>query len=713
MRKKLITLMLVFAACFVLTLTFAGATSGAASQKPAEVPEWASVLPAKTTLVVAIEDLESFRAALFPPDPSKAEFPSVERVIAIISEVEPKAGPPLRAGAKSVNTLLSAFEGDFSLGMGQTPVWEWPTFFFVGNLKPEVEDFAQYFTRSVAPLGLKPVLGKEQGVDRLDIGELVLYFTTADSTLMASTDLKALLRMKKGNLPSESTLAGQQSFRKAIAIAPPKGLFLFMDLKRFGGLHSGSFSAGTWKALSNLGLDRLESLALSADIDGSSLKMDLALTSAGEFTGVPAILLRANTETKAASFVPSDYSVFLRLNIAGADDAYREWQAMVRRMTDDVSWKEYQDALAKLETERGFGLEDILENLGDEIALAVKLPELPGIPPTLAFIAVKDEAKALDAISSLLTRVESAPQFFTASHGYTIYTTSLVPGVLLSYAVSNGYLVVGLSPSSVGSALAASSSGKSLVQEPNFASVATGLPRENLFLAYVDMQRAARFAANSIPVVSAVRSATYSISHMFTPSSKLDPNLTKGTPSPGSVKLIQKLYLQSERMGKAVVCITSGNDYLSVRAELPIGIMGWVASFLTEPLARARESARRTNCMHNLKQIMIACHTYAADHKDKFPDRLSELHPHVGSLDVFCCPSTGVVVSRPEDIDSMSSYKLIGGFVLKEVKETGKKLVLYESLENHGDGANVAFADGHCMWVKPERLRELLKEAGQ
>ena len=261
MKKKLIRLMVVFAACSLFSPALAGGFVYAASEEPAEIPEWASILPAKTPLVIAIEDIESFRAALFPPDPSKAEFPSVERIIAIISAVEPKAGPPLQAGAKVLNALLGAFEGGFSLGMGQTPVWEWPTFFFMGNLKPEVEDFAQHLSRSVTPLGLKPVLGKERGVDRLEIADIVLYFTTEDSTLMASTDLNELLRMKKGNLPSESTLAGQESFRKAIAIAPPKGLFLFADLKAISFLHSGSFSAGTSGALSNLGLDRLEALA--------------------------------------------------------------------------------------------------------------------------------------------------------------------------------------------------------------------------------------------------------------------------------------------------------------------------------------------------------------------------------------------------------------------------------------------------------------------
>ncbi len=706
MRNKLVRLMLALAVCSVFSLPIAAEPETAASQKPAEVPEWATILPAKTTFVVAIEDVESFRAALFPPDTSKEEFPSVERIIGIISEVEPKAGPPLRAGAKSVNTLLSAFEGGFSLGMGQTPVWEWPTLFFMGKLKPEVEDFAQYLSRSVAPLGLKPVLGKEQGVDRLDIGDSVLYFTTADSTLMASTDLKALLRMKKGNLPSESTLAGQESFRKAIAIAPPKGLFLFMDLKRFGGLHSGSFSAGTRKALSNLGLDplHLQSLALSADIDNSSLKLNFALTNASKFTGLPAIFLRPNTVTKAASFVPSDYSVFLRLSIAGADDAYREWQAIVRRMTDDVSWKEYQDALVKLKEERGFATEDIVENLGDEIALAVKFPELRGIPPTLAFIAVKDDAKALGAIFSLLSRAGAEPQAFKTTHGDTIYTTTLVPGVLLSYAASNGYLVVGLSPSSVGSALAASRSGKSLAEEGDFASAVKLAPEGNTILAYADMRRVVSFLANLAPWLHSKAAETF-FGARFTEADFADF---------AAIAIIaQKLYFQSKPLGKAVFCVTGGKDYLSAEARLPIEMMGWVASFLTEPLARARESARRAACINNIKQVVMACHTYASDHKGRLPDKLSQVHPYAHSLAVFSCPSTGTVISRPEDIDSMSSYKLIGGFVLKEVKETGKRLVLYESLENHGDGANVAFADGHVQWVKPERLRELLKEAGQ
>jgi len=717
MRKKLIRLMLVLTACSVFSPTFAGASAADAPEKTASnSPEWASILPAETPLVVAVDSAENFRTTLFPPDPSKAEFPSLEGILALISETEPKARPPLEAAAKFVNTLLGAFQGSFSLGVGETP--KRPTFFFVANLKPEAMDFPQYLSRSVAPLlaslGVKPTFAKEQGVDRMQIGELVVYFITSDSRFLASNDLSSLLRMKQGNLPPESTLAGWEPFRKATAVVPSKGLFLFVDLKGAARLHFGSFSAGTRKALSDLGLGRLEALALSADIGDSSLKISFALTNAGDFTGLPAIFLRPNTATKAVEFVPSDYSLFLRMSVAEALDAYREWQAIVRRMVDDVSWKEYEDALEKLNKERGFSLEDILGQLAGEVALAIKFPDLAGIPPVLAFVAVKDEAKALDAISGLLSRANAAPHSFKTPHGDTIYTTAVIPGVLLSYATKNGYLIVGLSPSCVGSALAASSSGKSLAQEPNFASLTTASPRENLLFAYVDIRHVLRFVAHSVPAVYGLRSMAYSFSHMFPPSDQPDPEREKGTLSPESVKLMQQLYLESERMQSAVVSVASGKDHVSAHAEIPVGMMGRVVSFLTEPLARARESARRARCISNLKQIMVACHTYAADHKGKFPDKLSELYPaYAPSLELFSCPSTGVVIHRPEEIDSMSSYRLIGGFLLKEAKDASKKLVLYESLENHGDGANVAFADSHCKWVQPETLRELLKEAGQ
>lgn len=696
MRKKLVRMTFAFVACFVLSGTFAGAVPGVESQGLAETPEWASVFPAETALAVAIEDVEGLRAALFGPGPSKGGLLPLENLTAIASEVEPKWRVPLETGTKLVKTVLEAFRG--SLAIGVKRAGDSPNLLLTGKLKPEAQDFREYLSRRILPilepLGIEPVFGKERGVDRMQVKDSVLYFATADSTLFASTDLESLLSMKKGGFSPESTVAGRAGFRKAISLVSPEGLFLFADLSRIPLLSS----KGTRNALANLGLDRLESLALSADIEGHSLKLKLALANDGEFTKLPAILLRPNAATRAANFVPADYSVFVRRSMAGAKDAYREWQALVRAMVDDVSWKEYQDDLARVNEERGFGLEELLENLGDEVAVAVKFPELVGIPPTLALVAVKDEAKALEAVSGFLKRAGAEAQVSGTAHGATVYTTAVVPWFNLSYAAAGGYLFVGLAPSCVESALSAAKSGNCLAKERRFASAIEAAPEENLLFAYADVQRVTDFAASAVLWLRAKEAG--------------DQAVAKGDLAHLVASFLQKQGLEPERLGGAVVCATKGKDYVSVRAEFPIGIVQLLASVPMEPLARARENARRAACLNNLRQLALSCHMYASDHKGRFPEKLSELHPYAPSLDVFCCPSSGTVISRPEEIDSRSSYKLLGGFVLKEVKELDKKLVLYESLENHGDGANVAFADNHCKWVKPEALRELLKEAG-
>jgi len=669
----------------------------------ATLPQWASVLPAEPAFAIAVEDADTFRDACFPTDPSKEGSLSLEGIVALILEFDPEVKVLLEAEAAIVRKLLGALKGSFCVGVTETP--QWPTLFFVGSLKPEVKDFCDFVSREVqplfAPLGMELVLQKGESVHRLQLDESVLYFATVGPRLLASTDRTALLHMKKGDLPAESTLAGSESFRKAVTALPPKGFFLFADIKSFTRLNFGRLSAGTSRALSDLGLGRFESLAFSANIDGSFLTLDFALTNAGEFTGLPAVFMRPNTVTRAAKLVPPDYSLFLRASVAGADDAYREWQALVRRIVDDVSWKEYQNALAELTKQRGFALEDAFENLGDEIALAVKIPELAGVPPTLVFVALKNEAKALDALSDFLTRSGAKPQVVKVVNGATIYTTSLIPQVALSYALKGGYLIVGLAPSSVELALAASESGNSLARAPDFAAALEAAPEQNLFFAYADVDRLLDFGASSLLWLDRPAHGT----------SLLDPQTGEYSTIRHVASIMRKLVLESNGMGRAVAHATPGKDYIALRLELSTQLIRGLASLSSPAIARSRESARRAACLNNMKQINLGCHTYAPDHKDKFPNKLSELYPdYINSLGVFCCPSTETVISRPEDIDARSSYKLIGGLALRDVK--GSDLVLYESLENHGDGANGGFADGHVKWLSPQGFRSELKKAG-
>jgi prepilin-type N-terminal cleavage/methylation domain-containing protein len=50
-----------------------------------------------------------------------------------------------------------------------------------------------------------------------------------------------------------------------------------------------------------------------------------------------------------------------------------------------------------------------------------------------------------------------------------------------------------------------------------------------------------------------------------------------------------------------------------------IAIIGILAALLLPVLARAKETAKRTGCINNLRQISIGIHLYAADHEDTLP----------------------------------------------------------------------------------------------
>ncbi len=679
-----------------------------ASTQKTVSPEWSSLLPADTAFVLAVEDVECLTNLLFPPDPSKAKLPSVDSLVGVISEIEPDARPFVEAAAKAARTFFKSLRSDLACGV--VMIDKSPTLLLVANLKPEVTDIRQFLSQSIQPalssLGIESAIREERGALCLQMRDFSIFFAVSGPKLFVSTNADLLLRVKEGKLSPDSSLSSQQAFQKAIAVAPPQGVFFYAPLHALVLPFPQLASGGTPKALANLGLAQLESVALAANLDGSSLNLAFALTNSGEFTALPAILARPNTPTRAAKFVPPDYSLFKRFSTAGAPDAYREWQATVRRMVDDVTWKEYQDALANLNKQRGFSFEEVLELLGDEVAVAVKFPELFGIPPSLLIVSVKDEAKALDLVGRALKHAGADLSALQPPEGPTIYATSLIPKVLLSYTARDGYLIFGLDPSSVARAIQASKSGKSLAQDPAFASALNAAPKENLAFAYADMQPIVNFAATLyLRVEAAAASAVMAMLQMF------------GTYTPTeAATLAQAVQLEYKSLGHVVFYATSGKDYLSAQVRVPLELISMFSPIaqkeLVRSIAHAREKARRAQCRNNLGQIALACNMYSQEHDGKFPERLSQLQHYVGDLRVFVCPATDATISRPEDMDSMSSYKLIGGFTIKEVKNTTEKLLLYESVENHKEGANVAFADSHVEWVSSEELKELLKKAG-
>lgn len=170
-----------------------------------------------------------------------------------------------------------------------------------------------------------------------------------------------------------------------------------------------------------------------------------------------------------------------------------------------------------------------------------------------------------------------------------------------------------------------------------------------------------------------------------------------------------------------------------------IAVIGILAGILLPALSRARESARRTQCSANLKQIGMACNMYANENGDYFPTdtggtyqamvALNKLFPtYISERKSFKCPSdTNVTVALNANMlagaemeQNQCSYGY-SKYRITQMDDPGRALASDRppmaadetiltnystpnhggtsnaegTLDNAGDGQNVVYLDGH------------------
>jgi len=148
----------------------------------------------------------------------------------------------------------------------------------------------------------------------------------------------------------------------------------------------------------------------------------------------------------------------------------------------------------------------------------------------------------------------------------------------------------------------------------------------------------------------------------------------------------------------------SGFTLLELLIVLVIASILWAMLFPV--FARARESARKIQCLSGLVQLGAALHLYAADWGGAFPPKDNEwgpLDPYARNRDVFRCPDDSELPAVPAQTESgnQQPVHIESSYIYRSgLSNDGRTtdIIAFDRWIWHLGGRNIVFLDGHGAW---------------
>jgi prepilin-type N-terminal cleavage/methylation domain-containing protein/prepilin-type processing-associated H-X9-DG protein len=199
-----------------------------------------------------------------------------------------------------------------------------------------------------------------------------------------------------------------------------------------------------------------------------------------------------------------------------------------------------------------------------------------------------------------------------------------------------------------------------------------------------------------------------------------------------------------------VVAVRRG--FTLIELLVVIAIIAILAAILFPVFAKAREKARQTSCLSNLKEIGLAALMYAQDYDERLPLAamyfntpdymvwMYVIQPYVKNIQIFTCPSDSAYgwnggYNATGNVGYGYNLLLAGGPALAQLQTPSVTLVFADSgqLPNtapwwgaryylccweayvgtqnatapdrrHNEGLNIAFCDGHAKWRRGSQV---------